>query len=110
MYHEKNVTKHERQRIEGLLQENGVEIFHGIGSFVDAHTVEVVSPSGERLNLKGDKILVATGSSPIRPPEFRFHDERVCDFNQILLGSRLTKLCSLATAQGKRTHQTNYPQ
>jgi NAD(P) transhydrogenase len=84
MYHEKNVTKHERQRIADLLRENAVEIFHGTGSLVYAHTVEVMSPSDEKLNFKGNIILVATGSSPIRPPEFPFHDERICDSNQIL--------------------------
>ena len=58
--------------------------FHGAGKFVDEHTVEVALLSGTKLNLRGDKILVATGSSPVRPPEFPFQDERVCDSNQIL--------------------------
>ena len=47
--------------------------FYGKGSFVDPHTLQVVRPTGEELALEGDKILVATGSSPIRPPEFPFH-------------------------------------
>jgi NAD(P) transhydrogenase len=37
--------------------------------------------------------------------DFMYHEKNVTK-----QGSRLTKLCSLATAQGKRTHQTNYPQ
>ena len=36
------------------------------------------------VTLEGHKILIATGSSPIRQPEFPFHDERVRDSNQIL--------------------------
>jgi NAD(P) transhydrogenase len=84
MFHEKNVTAHERQRIENLLRENGVEIFHGTGSLIDPHTVGVTGPTGASLSLKGDKILVATGSSPVHPPDFPFHDKRVCDSNQIL--------------------------
>src|SRR6516164_9024355 len=60
MYHEKNVMEHERQRFEALLRESGVEIFDGAGKFVDEHTVEVALLSGTKLNLRGDKILVAT--------------------------------------------------
>ena len=45
-YHEKNVTSHERERTEGVLRENGVEIFYGTGSFIDPHTVKVTSRSG----------------------------------------------------------------
>jgi NAD(P) transhydrogenase len=98
MYHEKNVTMHERRRIENLLRENGVEMFHGTGSFTDPHTVEVNSPSGASLSLKGDKILVATGSSPIHPPDFPFHDERVCDSNQILELKALPKRLAIIGA------------
>jgi NAD(P) transhydrogenase len=84
MYHEKHVSEHQRQRFEGLLRAQGVEIFYGKGSFVDPHTIQVVRLTGEELALEGDKILVATGSSPIRSPEFPFDDERVRDSNQIL--------------------------
>ena len=34
--------------------------------------------------IHGEKILIATGSSPLRPPEFPFEDDRVHDSNQIL--------------------------
>src|SRR6185436_939110 len=32
----------------------------------------------------GERILIATGSSPLRPPEFPFEDDRVHDSNEIL--------------------------
>ena len=34
--------------------------------------------------IHGEKILIATGSSPLRPPEFPFEDDRVHDSNEIL--------------------------
>src|SRR6185295_15829346 len=34
--------------------------------------------------IRGEKILIATGSSPLRPPEFSFEDDRVHDSNEIL--------------------------
>jgi NAD(P) transhydrogenase len=41
--------------------------------------------------LSGDTILVATGSSPWRPPEFPFEDERVHDSDQLLQIKALPK-------------------
>ena len=37
-----------------------------------------------RALLRGEKILIATGSSPVRPPEFAFDDDRVHDSDEIL--------------------------
>ena len=34
--------------------------------------------------LRGEHVLIATGSSPFRPPEFPFEDDRVHDSNEIL--------------------------
>jgi NAD(P) transhydrogenase len=45
--------------------------------------VRVVA-DGEETLLHGDNILIATGSSPARPPEFPFDDDRVHDSDEIL--------------------------
>jgi dihydrolipoamide dehydrogenase len=46
-----------------LMKKNKVDVFHGMGSFVDAHTVEIKSEkSGEKI--KGKKFVIATGSKP----------------------------------------------
>ena len=84
MHHEKQVTADERHRLEQRLQLNHVDKFHGTASFVDPHTVQVVADDGQVTLLRGEKILIATGSSPVRPPEFCFADERVHDSNEIL--------------------------
>lgn len=83
MRHEKNVTAGERTRMQAQLDLRGVTRFRGAGSFVDAHTVRVISDGTETL-LRGQKILIATGSSPLRPPEFPFDDDRVHDSDEIL--------------------------
>ena len=84
MRHEKHVTDRERQRIEARLALRGVITFHGAASFVDAHTIRIVPEGGAQQLIRGDKILIATGSSPLRPPEFPFEDARVHDSNEIL--------------------------
>jgi NAD(P) transhydrogenase len=92
MCHEKNVTAAERARVQARLDLRGVTRFRGTGSFVDRHTVRVRTGDTETL-LRGEKILVATGSSPVRPPAFPFGDDRVHDSDEILqLGAMPKKL------------------
>ncbi len=84
MSHEKLVTGNERQRVEERLAHRGVTRFHGAASFVDAHTIRITDDSGVETLIRGSKILIATGSSPLRPPEFQFADDRIHDSNEIL--------------------------
>jgi len=72
--------------------------FHGTAAFVDPHTVRVVDPSGAETLLRGEKILVATGSSPMRPPEFPFEHPRVHDSNEILEIAELPKSLAVVGA------------
>jgi glutathione reductase (NADPH) len=46
-----------------MLKNTGVEIFHGRGKLLDAHTVQV----GERI-VTAERILIATGGRPLLPP------------------------------------------
>ena len=70
-------------RTQERLDLRGVTRFRGAGSFIDPHTIRVVEDGKETL-LRGEKILVSTGSSPLRPPEFCFEDPRVHDSDEIL--------------------------
>jgi NAD(P) transhydrogenase len=83
MHHEKQVAAQERQRILQYLSNAGVVLHHGSASFLDSHTLRVTSPAGERV-LRAEKVLIATGSAPQRPPEFSFEDPRICDSDEIL--------------------------
>ena len=84
MRHEKNVAAGERGRMQALLDLRGVTRFRGAGSFVDPHTIRVIGEDGSETLLHGEKILIATGSSPLRPPEFSFADPRIHDSDEIL--------------------------
>lgn len=83
MHHAKRVAEQEHARILEYLGRMDVTLIRGTASFVDPRAVRVAGPSGERL-LRADKVLVATGSSPFRPPEFPFDDPRICDSDEIL--------------------------
>ena len=82
--HQDNVTAGERRSIESRLEQNGVDRFQGTAHFVDPHTLRITRGNDSEVHLRGEKILVATGSSPWRPPEFPFEDERVHDSDQLL--------------------------
>jgi NAD(P) transhydrogenase len=60
-----------------------VEFARGHGRFVDAHTVAIASPEGERL-VTAEFILIATGSKPHRPPDMDFADPAIHDSDEIL--------------------------
>ncbi|MBL7940098.1 MAG: Si-specific NAD(P)(+) transhydrogenase [Flavobacteriales bacterium] len=91
MGHAKHVSRRERERTEERLAQRGVVRFHGAASFVDAHTVRIVDTNGTETLIHGEYILIATGSSPLRPAEFDFSDPRVHDSNEILELTTLPK-------------------
>jgi NAD(P) transhydrogenase len=94
MRHKENVATQERRRREEQLRANRVQIFQGAASFVDPNTVRV----GADLFLRGEKILIATGSSPVRPPEFPFEHPRVHDSDEILEIGTLPKTLAVVGA------------
>lgn len=83
LHHERMVKDVERSRVQNNIQRHNVDIFHGVGSFVDERTVKVESPGKESEFIRGDIIFIATGSSPRRPDNFP-KDRRVYDSNSIL--------------------------
>lgn len=94
MRHKTNVAADNRRRREEQLRANNVQTFHGAASFVDPNTVRV----GEDTYLRGEKILIATGSSPMRPAEFPFEHPRVHDSDEILEIGALPKILGVVGA------------
>ena len=84
LYRERRVKGMERERILRNLAHHGIEVVRGTGTLTDAHTVVVHAKDAPERRLTGDFILVATGSSPYRPPQYPFGDPRVHDSDEIL--------------------------
>jgi NAD(P) transhydrogenase len=86
-----------KERLKGL---NAV-IYSGTCSFVDAHTVRVrlgaidkkddASAPADEILLRGEKIMIATGSSPVRPAIFPFGQGAIYDSDTILKLERIPK-------------------
>lgn len=98
MRHEQSVTASERARIMRNFQTLNIKLYQGTATFVDSHTIRVTNDGdvgqavgSSEILLRAEKILIATGSSPYRPPEFAFEDTRIHDSDEILTLDRLPK-------------------
>ena len=105
MYHERQVSASERGRIMRSLHGYKVDLYRGAAAFEDPNTIRVSGGAGGQsadfsndLLLRGERILIATGSSPLRPPEFRFEDDRIHDSDEILTLDRLPKTLAIIGA------------
>jgi NAD(P) transhydrogenase len=93
-----DVSAAERQYLEDRTRERAVERLAGEGRFVDPHTIAVKAEgAGERM-VRGDFVLVATGSAPVRPSEFPFAHPRVHDSNELLKIKELPRVLAVIGA------------
>lgn len=85
MYRERLVVQRELELIGASLGHYRVEIFRGHGRFVDPHTIEVLGRDGRRKEtLRGEVIVIATGSRPNHPADVPFDGDTVFDSDTIL--------------------------
>ena len=80
----------------------------GTCTFLDAHSIRVrlgsedrekdPSAPGEEIQLRGEKILVATGSSPVHPDLFPFGHGEIYDSDTILKLDRIPKTLAVVGA------------
>ena len=83
------VRRLELERIHTNIDRHGIDLVPGTGRLIDPHTVEVIPADGATKRLTAQVILVATGSSPYRPPGIPYDDEDVHDADGILRIHRL---------------------
>jgi NAD(P) transhydrogenase len=84
-----HVIGREVEVIRSQLTRNHVAMLPGMGHFVDEHTVEVVDGSGRELTVTADKIVIATGTLPARPPTVDFDGKTIIDSDGILALERV---------------------
>lgn len=69
----------------GFYERNGIDIFHGHGSFTDPNTLEVTDSNGRHVvTLGATYFVIATGSRPYRPDDIDFHHPNIFDSDTIL--------------------------
>lgn len=73
------------QTVDGirfLMKKNKIDVYHGLGSFVDAQTIKVSGDKEETLN--GKHIVIATGSKPATLPFIKIDKERIITSTEAL--------------------------
>ena len=84
------IIERETEVVRAQLKRNGVAIYQGSADFLDPHTVEVQG-EGEGIRVKGEKILVASGTRPAHSPEIPFDNHRVVDTDHVSGLGRIPK-------------------
>ncbi len=91
MHRQHVVAENEREIVRANLERHHIEVITGEASLHDSHTVHVELPDGGERHLSTQYILIATGSSPHRPPNIPFDDQYIYDSDSILRMNRIPK-------------------
>ncbi len=94
-FRQKAVERKHIDLVRENLERHGVSLIVGTGELLDAHTVAVRGAvavdraDGGPARVRGEYLLIATGTHPARPGEIPFDDERVYDSDTILQLKRM---------------------
>jgi NAD(P) transhydrogenase len=106
LHHEQEVRDGLSASLSQRLGDEHADRYVGFGEFVDAHTIRIhptppadakVAPP-EDILLRGERILIATGSSPRRPEMFPFDSDGVYDSDTILQLNRIPRTMAVIGA------------
>jgi NAD(P) transhydrogenase len=81
--HTRRVVAEQATLRNDIFQRNMVPIYEGIGSFIDANTLQVVEGKNKTL-LHADHFMIATGARPWHPENVDFNHRCVFDSDSIL--------------------------
>jgi len=82
---------HEVEVLEHQFARNNVVWSAGAARFLGPHAIEVTGATGEVRHYHGDRIVIAVGTQPYRPPHIPFDGESVVDADEILELKRLPR-------------------
>ena len=90
MSRKSSVVEQTTKGLEYLMNKNDVTVFHGFGSFKDETTIEI-NTDGNTQTIKGNNIIIATGSKPTKLPFADFDGERIISSTEALKLSEVPK-------------------
>lgn len=77
-----DVVKQNVEGIDYLMKKNKIDVFHGMGSFLDKNTIEISGK--EKKKISAEKVIIATGSKPANLPFIELDKERVITSTEAL--------------------------
>ena len=70
--------------VKFLMDKNNIDVYEGVGSFVDATHVKVTKNDGSDETIEGKNIIIATGSKPSTLPFISLDKERIITSTEAL--------------------------
>jgi NAD(P) transhydrogenase len=77
------VIENESAVLQDQLKRNGVDLYHGIGSFTDPHSVRVENTNGFN-ELQADFVVIAVGTKPSSNPKVPINGRNIVNSDQVL--------------------------
>jgi len=84
--------------LEHQFARNGVDTIAGVARFLDGNTVEVAEHGGDTARYQADRIVIAVGTRPFRPPHIPFDDHRVVDSDSLVSELRVPRSLAVVGA------------
>jgi len=84
MYRKDQVIRQELEVIQQNLARHRIDVIQGLGKLLNPHTVEITREDGETTVIRGDIIVISTGTRPWHPPELEFDHKYIYDAESIL--------------------------
>jgi dihydrolipoamide dehydrogenase len=78
------VVKQTCDGINFLMKKNKIDVYQGMGSFVDKNTIKITSDSGEAKTIATTKTIIATGSKPVSIPTVPLDKKRIITSTEAL--------------------------
>src|SRR5918911_3727622 len=72
-----------RKGVQGLMKKNKIQVFNGVGSFVEPKKIKVETNDGDTEELEAEFVLIATGSAVSTLPGLDFDGEKVISSDDI---------------------------
>ncbi|QOI96339.1 MAG: dihydrolipoyl dehydrogenase [Flammeovirgaceae bacterium] len=78
------VVKANVDGIAFLMKKNKIDVFTGVGSFVDKNTIQITSSDSKQKTITTEKVIIATGSKPTPLPFAPFDKKRIISSTEAL--------------------------
>lgn len=78
------VVKANVDGIAFLMKKNKIDVYTGVGSFVDKNTLKISSKDGKETIITSEKVIIATGSKPTPLPFAPFDKKRIISSTEAL--------------------------
>ncbi len=77
-----DVVKQNVEGIDYLMNKNKIDVFHGMGSFVDKNTIQIDGKKKQKIT--SEKVIIATGSKPASLPFIKLDKDRLITSTEAL--------------------------